>query len=180
MLTIELVDNQARCLMFTLVLSTWRTPTSEIRQVTTTNGLKQETPEAMNHTCTAFRSSIRSGVTGDQPGSKVGERRPKSREAPMSLSIRTSVPFSALQEPRTNTSKTLFGSGWVVRAMVEKKESQQHKRKRGYGGEEGGSRESFLGQVQVHKAWASPGHLAWLYLIIHHGLPIFFRILPPL
>ena len=62
------------------------------------------------------------------------------------------------------------------RAVVEK-ESQPHKRKGGYGGEEGGSRVSFLGQVQVHNAWASPGHLAWLCLLAHHGLPIFLGIL---
>ncbi len=60
--------------------------TQTAHSIITTNGLKQETPEAMNHSCTAFRSSIRSGITGDQPGSKVGERRPKSRETPMSLS----------------------------------------------------------------------------------------------
>ena len=49
--------------------------------------------------------------------------------------------MSALQEPRTNTSENLYGSGVIVRAMVEKK-SQQHKRKGGYGGEEGEGEQS--------------------------------------
>ena len=82
--------------------------------------------------------------------------------------------MSALQGPRTNTSEILYGSGVIVSAMVEKK-NQQHKRKGGYGGEEGGSRVSFLGQVQVHNAGASPGHLAWLHVIAHYDLPIFLE-----
>jgi hypothetical protein len=86
--------------------------------------------------------------------------------------------MSALQEPRTNTSENLYGSGVIVRAMVEKK-SQQHKKRGGYGGDEGGSRVmSFLGQVQVQNARASPGHLGctlsptMIYPIFWNPFPI--------
>jgi hypothetical protein len=55
----------------------------------------------------------------------------------------------------------------------EGSESQQHKkRKEGRAAMAGkkvkGSRVSFLSSPKT-----SPGHLAWLYLIAYHGLPIF-------
>ena len=91
--------------------------------------------------------------------------------------------ISALQEPRTNTklAKTCMGREWVDRERhggEGEPATQEEGRAAMAGKKVKGSRVSFLAQFQVLNAWTSPGHLAWLYLIAHYGLPIIFGVLP--
>jgi len=105
----------------------------------------------------AANCSGRSGAKQHQITSQEAkwERRPKCRKTPISLRIRTWVPFRS-HEP--TLAKSCMGVGWSWAPWWRRR--AKHKRKGGYGGEESEGERSellYMGQVQVHNAWTSPG-----------------------